>query len=163
MNSYQQRLDRLSEQLGSGNILEQLTDEELEGITGLAKRLIAESGIQESAIPSGRSFSEMDANEQANFNKSTMRLLQIWRTTQAASNECRFITPALTACPTCVREGGSPMDVLTFEREGVVSCRYHGEMRISDIPALSKGDTPPRKDRQALSQTQSASDSDDKS
>lgn len=40
--------------------------------------------------------------------------------------------PMITVCPKCV-DGFGPMDGLTLEREGVVSCRYHGEMTFKEV------------------------------
>ena len=53
----------------------------------------------------------------------------------SALDDCKS-SEAITACPKCVAEDGQRMDVLTFERDGVVSCRHHGEMTIAEVMAL---------------------------
>lgn len=73
------------------------------------------------------------------------------------------MTGTLTACPICVRENTGRMDSLRWLRAGVVSCRYHGEMLASDIPALSKDSTTHQRVRQEFDQTRSAADSEGKS
>jgi hypothetical protein len=45
----------------------------------------------------------------------------------------------LTACPICVYENTGRMDSLEFVDKKTVKCRWHGEICISDIPALRQG------------------------
>lgn len=43
----------------------------------------------------------------------------------------------VTACPKCVAENDkTKMDCLTIERDGVASCRFHGEMTVKEILSI---------------------------
>lgn len=70
----------------------------------------------------------------------------------------------LTACPLCVLDRPGREDCLTFQRPGIVSCRFHGEMLVSDIPALGKsGRSGPQSGHGLSAQTRSVSSSERKS
>lgn len=80
-----------------------------------------------------------------------------------ADQESGDATPPITACPVCVCNGSTCPEALQFGRDGVVSCRYHGEMRVSDIPALAECGSLSLSDCQLPQGTRSAADSEGKS